>query len=45
MNIDVKVLGYKELLLNLIQARNSVIRSAFFKTTFAKGSTYFSYFY
>lgn len=32
MNIDVRVLGYKELLLNLIQARDSFIRSAFFKT-------------
>ena len=28
MNIDVRVLGYKELLLNLIQARDSFIRSA-----------------
>ena len=27
-NIDVRVLGYKELLLNLIQARDSFIRSA-----------------
>ena len=37
MNIDVRVLGYKERLLNLIQARDSFIRSAFFRLYFCKG--------
>lgn len=36
MNIDVRVLGYKELLLNLIQARDSFITSAFFRLYFCK---------
>ena len=37
MNIDVRVLGYKELLLNLIQARDSFITLAFVRLYFCKG--------
>lgn len=37
MNINVRVLGYKELLLNLIQARDSFITLAFVRLYFCKG--------